>query len=209
MNKISLRGVEVYPFTSESQLLSYVEEHKGILVAINAEKILHATPQMLEIINRNIGYCDGAGVMMALRQKGVKEACKIPGCELWLKIVDRFHADKTFYLVGGKQEVIEETVEKLRTQYPDIRIVGYRNGYLKTDEERASLIDDIAQQKPDVVFGRAGASAAARWCSLPWDRPSKNSSWKRYNNGTLPYSKVWAAVLTFIPAMWSVLQSGG
>ncbi|MBR3101754.1 MAG: WecB/TagA/CpsF family glycosyltransferase [Muribaculaceae bacterium] len=157
MNKISLRGVEVYPFTSESQLLSYVEEHKGILVAINAEKILHATPQMLEIINRNIGYCDGAGVMMALRQKGVKEACKIPGCELWLKIVDRFHADKTFYLVGGKQEVIEETVEKLRTQYPDIRIVGYRNGYLKTDEERASLIDDIAQQKPDVVFVAMGS----------------------------------------------------
>ena len=157
MNKISLRGVEVYPFTSESQLLSYVEEHKGILVAINAEKILHATPQMLEIINRNIGYCDGAGVMMALRQKGVKEACKIPGCELWLKIVDRFHADKTFYLVGGKQEVIEETVEKLRVQYPDIRIVGYRNGYLKTDEERASLIDDIAQQKPDVVFVAMGS----------------------------------------------------
>lgn len=157
MNKISLRGVEVYPFTSESQLLSYVEEHKGILVAINAEKILHATPQMLEIINRNIGYCDGAGVMMALRQKGVKEACKIPGCELWLKIVDRFHADKTFYLVGGKQEVIEETVEKLRAQYPDIRIVGYRNGYLKTDEERASLIDDIAQQKPDVVFVAMGS----------------------------------------------------
>ena len=95
--------------------------------------------------------------MMALRQKGVKEACKIPGCELWLKIVDRFHADKTFYLVGGKQEVIEETVEKLRTQYPDIRIVGYRNGYLKTDEERASLIDDIAQQKPDVVFVAMGS----------------------------------------------------
>ncbi len=65
MNKVSLRGVEVYPFTSEEQLLNYVDTHKGILVAINAEKILHATPQMLEIINRNIGYCDGAGAMMA------------------------------------------------------------------------------------------------------------------------------------------------
>ena len=157
MNKVSLRGVEVYPFTSEDQLLNYVDTHKGILVAINAEKILHATPQMLEIINRNIGYCDGAGAMMALRQKGVAEACKIPGCELWLKIVTRFHGEKSFYLVGGKQEVIDQTVSKLKTEYPDIRIVGYRNGYIKTDEERAALVDDIARQKPDVVFVAMGS----------------------------------------------------
>ena len=157
MNKVSLRGVEVYPFTSEDQLLNYVDTHKGILVAINAEKILHATPQMLEIINRNIGYCDGAGAMMALRQKGVKDACKIPGCELWLKIVGRFHAEKSFYLVGGKQEVIEQTVSKLKTEYPGIHIVGYRDGFIKTVEEREALINDIAQQKPDVVFVAMGS----------------------------------------------------
>ena len=136
MEKISLNGVEVYPFTSEEQLLSYVDEHKGILVAINAEKILHATDETRSIINRNVGYCDGAGAMLALRQKGVKDACKIPGCELWLKIVARFYKEKTFYLVGGKQEIIDETVAKLRQEYPGINIVGYRNGYLKTDEEK-------------------------------------------------------------------------
>ncbi len=157
MEKISLNGVEVYPFTSEEQLLSYVDEHKGILVAINAEKILHATDETRSIINRNVGYCDGAGAMLALRQKGVKDACKIPGCELWLKIVARFYKEKTFYLVGGKQEIIDETVAKLRQEYPGINIVGYRNGYLKTDEERAALIDDIAARKPDVVFVAMGS----------------------------------------------------
>ena len=157
MEKISLNGVEVYPFTSEEQLLSYVDEHTGILVAINAEKILHATDETRSIINRNVGYCDGAGAMLALRQKGVKDACKIPGCELWLKIVARFYKEKTFYLVGGKQEIIDETVAKLRQEYPGINIVGYRNGYLKTDEERAALIDDIAARKPDVVFVAMGS----------------------------------------------------
>lgn len=118
MKTISLNGVNVYPFTSEEQLLNYVDEHKGILVAINAEKILHATTQTRSIINRNLGYCDGAGAMMALKQNGVKDACKIPGCELWLKIVKRFCQEKTFYLVGGKQAVIEETVEKLKKSIP-------------------------------------------------------------------------------------------
>ena len=59
MEKVSLNGVKVYPFTSHEELLAFVSRHKGILVAINAEKILHATDQTRSIINRNIGYCDG------------------------------------------------------------------------------------------------------------------------------------------------------
>lgn len=35
--------------------------------------------------------------------------------------------------------------------------MGYRNGYIKTDEERAALVDDIARQKPDVVFVAMGS----------------------------------------------------
>lgn len=157
MEKVSLNGVEIYPFTSEGQLLSFVDEHKGILVAINAEKILHATDQTRGIINRNIGYCDGAGAQLALKQKGYKEACKVPGCELWLKIVARFNKEKTFYLVGGKPQVIEETVGKLQKEYPGIRIVGHRDGYLKTEEERQALIADVAGKRPDVVFVAMGS----------------------------------------------------
>ena len=157
MDKVSLNGVEIFPFDSEQQLLHYVDTHKGILVAINAEKILHATEQTRAIINRNIGYCDGAGTQIALKQKGYKEACKIPGCELWLKIITHFYKEKTFYLVGGKQQIINETVEKLCSEYQDIRIVGYRNGYIKTDEEKRRLIDDIVEKKPDVVFVAMGS----------------------------------------------------
>lgn len=157
MDKVSLNGVEIFPFDSEQQLLHYVDTHKGILVAINAEKILHATEQTRAIINRNIGYCDGTGAQMALKQKGYKDACKIPGCELWLKIITRFYKEKTFYLVGGKPQIVNETVEKLCSEYQDIRIVGYRNGYIKTDEEKRRLIDDIVEKKPDVVFVAMGS----------------------------------------------------
>ncbi len=157
MDKVSLNGVEIYPFNSEEQLLRYVDTHKGILVAINAEKILHATDQTRAIINRNIGYCDGAGAQIALKQKGYKDACKLPGCELWLKIVRRFQKEKTFYLVGGKPQVIEETVDKLKHEFPALHIAGYRDGYLKTEEERQQLIEDIVNKRPDVVFVAMGS----------------------------------------------------
>ena len=157
IKKESLNGIEIYPFGSETELLDFVDEKKGILVAINAEKILHATPQTRAIINRNIGYCDGAGAQKALKQRGYKDACKIPGCELWLKIVKRYYRSKTFYLVGGRQEVIDETVAKLKTEFPEISIIGFRNGYLKSDEERQTLIEDVASKKPDIVFVAMGS----------------------------------------------------
>lgn len=157
IKKESLNGVEIYPFGSETELLDFVDEKKGMLVAINAEKILHATSQTRAIINRNIGYCDGAGAQKALKQRGYKDACKIPGCELWLKIVKHYYRFKTFYLVGGRQEVIDETVAKLKTEFPEISIIGFRNGYLKSDEERQTLIEDVASKKPDVVFVAMGS----------------------------------------------------
>ncbi len=157
-NRVEIGGIKIYPFTSFGQLLDYVLDKKGILVAINAEKILHATPQTCEIINRNIGYCDGAGAVMALKKHGYNDVVKLPGCELWLKIVAAlFDKGKKFYLVGSKQEVIEETVEKLRKEYSGINIAGYRNGYIKSEEEKQRLIDDIAGKQPDVVFVAMGS----------------------------------------------------
>ena len=59
--------------------------------------------------------------------------------------------------MGSKQEVIEATVEKLKREYPGIDIAGYRNGYIKTDDEKRRLLDDIATLKPDVVFVAMGS----------------------------------------------------
>lgn len=157
-NTVAINGVNVYPFHTFEELLKYVLGKKGILVAINAEKILHATEQTRSIINRNIGYCDGIGAVMALKKHGYKDVVKIPGCELWLKIINALYKDgKKFYLVGSKQEVIDETVKKLKSEYSGIDIVGYRNGYIKTDEEKELLIRDIIDKSPDVVFVAMGS----------------------------------------------------
>lgn len=154
---VSLNGVEVYPFDSVDSLIDFTEGRKGILVAINAEKIVNATDETRAIINGNIGFCDGSGCQIALKQKGYKDASKIAGCELWLHFIEKFHSSRTFYLIGSKPEVIEETVQKLKAQFPDISIVGYRDGYLKSDEERSALIKDVAEKQPDYVFVAMGS----------------------------------------------------
>jgi UDP-N-acetyl-D-mannosaminouronate:lipid I N-acetyl-D-mannosaminouronosyltransferase len=155
--RVNLNGVLVHPFASADELMEYVDGHKGILVAINAEKILHATDETRSIINRNIGYCDGAGAVRAMKQKGYKNASKIAGCELWLKIIARYENEKTFYLVGAKPEVIAATEKKLREKFPNIRIVGCRDGYIRSEQDKTLLIDDISLKRPDVVFVAMGS----------------------------------------------------
>jgi UDP-N-acetyl-D-mannosaminouronate:lipid I N-acetyl-D-mannosaminouronosyltransferase len=153
----ALNNVITYAPKSRDQLIDYAFEHHKILVAVNAEKILHATDQSRAIINRNLGYPDGIGAVWALRKKGYKEVVKIPGCELWLNIVEKYHKTKTFYLVGGKQEVIDQTVAKLKEDFKGINICNYRNGYIKNEVEEKALIEDIVKHQPDVVFVAMGS----------------------------------------------------
>lgn len=155
--RVNLRGVMAYPFTDVDRLIDFADERKGILVAVNAEKIMNANSATLPILNDNIAYLDGSGAVMAARQKGAEDAVKIAGCELWLNIVKRFHDTKTFYIIGAEPEVNAETVNRLRSQFPDIRIVGHRDGYLKGEGDREALIEDVAQKKPDVVFVAMGS----------------------------------------------------
>lgn len=152
-----LNGVKTYAPRSREELVAFAMANKRILIAVNAEKILHATNDTRSIINRNVGYPDGIGAVWALQKKGYSKVKKIPGCELWYDIVKTYHNSKTFYLVGGKQEVIEATVAQLQEEFKDIRIVNYRNGYIKTAREQEELIHDINLKQPDIVFVAMGS----------------------------------------------------
>ena len=157
MKKVTINGVDIYPFVSADELLDFIDDKKTILLAINAGKINRATDETRKIINSGIGYADGRGAQYALKKHGFPNAAIIPGCELWLSIIEKYYkTGKSFYFVGGKQEVIDKTIKKLRLDFSDINIVGYRNGYLSGNDEDV-LINDIAEKKPDFVFVAMGS----------------------------------------------------
>jgi UDP-N-acetyl-D-mannosaminouronate:lipid I N-acetyl-D-mannosaminouronosyltransferase len=157
MNRTTINGINIYSFTSREELIEYAFSEKKSLIAINAEKLLHATEQIKNLINKNIGYCDGIGAVWALKKKGFKHTIKIPGCELWPDIIRHSYHEKSFYLVGSKQDVIEQTVNKLQSSFPGIRILNYRDGYIKTEADKEALLNDIKTRKPDVVFVALGS----------------------------------------------------
>ena len=124
-------------------------------MALNAEKIIRPHQSLRKLVNCNIGYPDGVGAVYALRRKGIK-ADKIAGSEFWLDIIQEFNSDKTFYFVGSRKEVIEQTVDKLKEEFRGIKIAGFRDGYYE-ESEYPALLNDIQQKRPDIVFVALGS----------------------------------------------------
>ncbi len=159
MNYKFINGIKIYAPMSRKSLIRYSLKKNALLVAINAEKIMNADNLSKKIINQNIGYPDGLGAVIALKKSGLNNIKKIPGCELWLDIIQMYHADKKFYLIGGKNSVIKDTVSKLRNKFKGIDIVNYRCGYFNHENETEELIEDIIDKKPDIVFVAMGSPA--------------------------------------------------
>jgi UDP-N-acetyl-D-mannosaminouronate:lipid I N-acetyl-D-mannosaminouronosyltransferase len=153
---VSVNNVNIYPFDTKDTLLDFIDQYGGILVAVNAEKILHATDSTRQIINRNVGYCDGIGAVWALSKHG-RKVKKIPGVELWISIIEKYHLNKSIYLIGGKEDVINKVVLKLQREFNQINIVGFRNGYILSVKEKEALIKDIQHKQPEIVFVAMGS----------------------------------------------------
>jgi len=155
MNNTFLNEMVTFSFSSKDELLEYIKDKKKILIAINTEKLLTQDQTFKQIVNENIGYPDGIGTIMALRRKGIK-AVKIPGAQLWLDIINKFNNEKTFYLIGATQEIIELTIKKLKQQFPKMVIKGFRNGYFE-DSELEAIKQMIKEEKPDIIFVAMGS----------------------------------------------------
>ncbi|WP_349352316.1 MULTISPECIES: WecB/TagA/CpsF family glycosyltransferase [unclassified Flagellimonas] len=155
MDSIKLGKKNIYPFKSKLEFLEFIQHKKAILIALNAEKLVRRDTVLDDIINNNIGYADGIGAVLALRRKGIR-AIKIAGAEFWLDIIGRYENSKSFYFIGSTSEVIEKTIGKLQKDYPNIDIVGFRNGYFEKGEKE-KLTFDLKTKKPDVVFVAQGS----------------------------------------------------
>lgn len=64
---------------------------------------------------------------------------------------------KTLYIVASGQEQVEYAVKIFKEQYPDLQIVGFRNGYFSSDAEMDREASHIVALNPDFLIVGMGA----------------------------------------------------
>lgn len=102
---------------------------------------------------------DGTGVVWAANYVGEPVAERVPGYDLLNELmkVGELKGWKV-YLLGASNEVIQAAADKIRMNYPGIKLVGVRDGYF-TDAQDAEVIQSIVDAAPDLLFvGRSAAN---------------------------------------------------
>lgn len=99
---------------------------------------------------------DGVGVQIASKilKTPVKE--KIAGIDLMKEIINKTSLENMgIYLLGTTDENLKSCVANLILKYPNINIVGYRNGFFDIDNA-IDIINEIKETKPYAIFVAMG-----------------------------------------------------
>ena len=100
---------------------------------------------------------DGIGIVKAANMLGYKIEERITGIDIAEKFLEYGNElNKTIYLLGAKQEVIDSMHEVINKGYPNLKIIGSSDGYVK---DRDAVFKKIVSKKPDIILVALGIPA--------------------------------------------------
>lgn len=106
---------------------------------------------------------DGAGVVWAAKYAGNPVTERVTGFELLHRLMKQGEKRRwRAYLLGTTPEIIEAAAEKLQLQYPQIRIVGWHDGFFG-EEQDDEVVATIREAAPDMLFVARGADNQEPW----------------------------------------------
>lgn len=124
-------------------------------VAINAAKVvaMRDDPELAEIIRRcELVSADGQSIVWASKLLGDPLPTRVAGIDLMQELLAR--AEERGYrvfILGAKREVLEDARRRIMDRYPNLQLVGTRDGYFP-EEEDAAVAEEIRAARPHILF---------------------------------------------------------
>ncbi len=137
------------------------ENNKMFIVTANPETFMLSVKDdelnsMLED-NDTILVPDGIGVVKAGKSIGYDIKERITGIDISYKLLEYGNElKKSIYLFGSKQEVLDMMKDVLDKNYPNLKIAGMTNGYVKDKDKEYKKISKL---NPDIVLVALGIPA--------------------------------------------------
>lgn len=146
-------------FNYLSQTLN--NQEKKFIITVNPETIMNAEKNSeLENIIKNKSFSlvpDGIAIIKKAKQYGIKINERITGIDIstyLLKEANKKHY--SMYLFGAKSDVLYDLVNLIKDKYPNIKILGFTDGYVTDKDE---IMDNIIRLNPDICLVALGVPA--------------------------------------------------
>ncbi|MGT2775287.1 WecB/TagA/CpsF family glycosyltransferase [Streptococcus hyovaginalis] len=157
---VEMLGIKLNPLTIDETVSvvdqEFIQKNKPLhLMGVNADKInqCYEDSNMMKIVNNcGVVNADGASVVLAGKYLGIDIPERVAGIDLMQELL-KLSENKSYsvYFFGAKEEVLQKMLSAFKVDYPNLKVVGYRNGYFKDDEIDA-ISQDIASKAPQLVF---------------------------------------------------------
>ena len=136
-------------------------EKRMFIVTANPEAFMFGKDQpeieKLLLSEKTTVVADGIGIVKGGKKIGVKIEERIPGVDIAKKLFEFGNElSKSVFLLGAKQEVIDALKDVLARVYPNLKIVGAVNGYVK---DKDSVFEEMKTLAPDIVLVALGIPA--------------------------------------------------
>ncbi len=132
--------------------------HKQFIITANPETFMKAEQD--QTINKMLLddsvtiVPDGIGIVKAAKMLSFDIKERIPGIDIANKLLEYGNKlNKTVYLFGAKEEVINSLKKVIKKEYPNLKIIGAKNGY---EKDRDKIFKDIVKKEPDIVLVALG-----------------------------------------------------
>jgi len=163
INKVNVGGINIDAYQSIDELISSsILTTQGLLpgvaVAINPEKVIAANsdPEIMSVLQKaTFCYPDGVGVSYVMSKRLNTKVARIPGCELWERLMCRSVEQQVpVFLLGATQNTVLQASDKLKEQ--GVNVVGYKNGYFTADQQQL-VINEIVNSGAKIVSVALGS----------------------------------------------------
>jgi N-acetylglucosaminyldiphosphoundecaprenol N-acetyl-beta-D-mannosaminyltransferase len=171
-NTIKILGVSIDNITEieageiTKELVESSNKTCKLIVAPNVEFVMKAQKdeEFFNILKEaHLATPDSIGIMLGAKLQGKKFKARIPGQAYFREAIRVGEKEGwTFYLLGGLPGIAEKTKENLLTIFPNIKIVGFHDGFLDGEIEN-QVIDEINSLQPNVLFVAMGAPKQEKW----------------------------------------------
>ena len=158
MNTVHTCGIKINPIPTE-EVLQYVEEcfeknKKGIqITGVNIEQfaLLDKDKNFKDYVNSSdIVNIDGIVVYLYLKLKMYKVKQRTLCADIMEGMLTTANQKgRSIYLLGAEEQTIKKLAEVVGNKYPNIKIVGYHNGFFKDEK---AIVKEIASKSPDYLF---------------------------------------------------------
>ena len=136
------------------------------IIAVNPEKNFSFPKDVVlydTLKNADLLLPDGIGVVLAARILYGVDLERVPGSEFIYDICEiASNGSYKVFIYGAKEDVNKKAVDELKIRFPDLKIVGRANGYVK-ESDMLDLIDRINASKAEILFLALGSPKQEKW----------------------------------------------